>query len=144
MYEWSSQLTCRLSKKFLLSSCKNKSKDILKLSRSQMRRLIELITGQNYSNYVQSKIYPGDISELCRFCEEEEETFAHRLNECPCFNMYRREKLNNIPIINTHKWKQKILLNSSYIEAIDEALQTNRYRKKIIFYRPCATLCMYV
>ena len=42
-----------------------------------MHRLIELITGQNNLNYVQSKNNPGYISELCRYCEEEEETFAH-------------------------------------------------------------------
>ena len=74
--------SCRLSKNFLLYPSKNKSKDILKLSRSQMRRLIELITGQNNLNYIQSKVNP-DLSEMCRFCEEEEETFAHLLNECP-------------------------------------------------------------
>ena len=63
-----------------------------------MRRLLELITGQNNLNYVQSKIYPGEISELCRFCEEEEETFEHLINECPCFITYRRDILKNRPI----------------------------------------------
>ena len=72
-------------------------KEILKLSRSQMRRLLELITGQNNLNYVQSKIYPGQVSDLCQFCEEEE-TFAHILNECPCFIIARREILKNKPI----------------------------------------------
>ena len=38
-------------------------------------------------------------SELCRFCEEEDETFAQLLNECPCFNTYRREILKKIPEI---------------------------------------------
>ena len=81
---------------------KNKRKEILKLSRSQMRRLIELITGQNNLNYMQTKINPGLISEMCRFCEEEE-TFAHLLNECPCFNTHRRDIINNNLIINTIK-----------------------------------------
>ena len=91
-----------------------------------MRRLIELITGQNNLNYVKSKIHPGQISELCRFCEEEDETFAHLINKCLCFNTFRRETLMNIPVINTTKWKAKTLLNFSYIEAIDEALAFDR------------------
>ena len=91
-----------------------------------MRRLLELITGQNNLNYVQSKINPEFVSELCRFCEEEEETFEHLLNECPCFITYRREILYNKPIINTTKWKAKILLKFSYLEGIDEALMIER------------------
>ena len=70
--EWQTHPTCRLSKNFLLYQNKNKSKTIFKLSRSQMRRLLELVTGQNNLNYIQSKIFPSIISELCRFCEEEE------------------------------------------------------------------------
>ena len=54
--EWVSNTTCRLSKHFLPYPNKNKSKEILKLSKSQMRRLLELITDQNNLNYVQSKI----------------------------------------------------------------------------------------
>ena len=89
-----------------------------------MRRLLELITGQNNLNYVQSKIYPGEISELCRFCEEEDETYEHLLNECPCFNTYRREILMmNKPIIKTLDWKAKTILDFSYIPVIDEALK---------------------
>ena len=88
-----------------------------------MRRLLELITGQNNLNYVQSKIYPGEISELCRFCEEEDETFEHILNECPCFISFRREILLNKPIIKTLNWKAKTLLDFSHIPAIDAALR---------------------
>ena len=90
-----------------------------------MRRLLEPITGQNNLNYVQSKIHPGIISELCRFCKEEDETFAHLLNECLCFITARRDILNNIPIINTIKWKPKTLLAFSNLEAIDETLQVD-------------------
>ena len=92
-----------------------------------MRRLIELISGQNNHNYVQSKINPGIVSELCRFCEEEEETFELLLNECPCFLIYRRDILQNMPIIKTTEWKPKTLFKFSYIDVIDEALTMNMY-----------------
>ena len=87
-----------------------------------MRRLIQLITGQSNLNCVQSKIDPVNISPLCRFCEEEDETFAHLLNECPCFLTYHRDILLNKSIINTLSWSPKQLLNFSYIPGIDEAL----------------------
>ena len=123
--EWENHNTCRLSKNFLPFPNKNKSKEILKLSRYQMRRLIEIITGQNNLNYVQSKVNQGKTTELCRFCEEEEETFAHLLNECPCFNTYRRDLLQNKPIINTLKSKAVTLIQFSRIDVIDEALTTH-------------------
>ena len=91
--EWIANPTCRLSRNFLPYPDKNKSKELLYLSRSQMSRLLKLITGQNNLNYFQSIIYPGKVSELCRFCEEEEETFEHLINECPCFITYRRNIL---------------------------------------------------
>lgn len=85
----------------------------MNLSRSQTRRLIELISGQNNLNYVQHKVSGGIISELCRLCEEEDEAFEHLLNECPCFITYRREILGNKPIIKTLEWKIKTLLGFS-------------------------------
>ena len=70
--EWTENPTCRMSKIFLPEPHIGKSKEILQLARGQMRRLIEIISGHNNLNYLQSKIYPHDVSELCRFCEEED------------------------------------------------------------------------
>ena len=56
-------------------------------------KLLKAITGQNKLNYIPSKIPPGVIIEQCRFCEEEDETFAHLLMECTCFISYRQEVL---------------------------------------------------
>ena len=80
-----------------------------------MRRLIELITGQNNLNYVKNKKFPNEVSELCRFCDEEDETFEHLLNECPCFITYRREILQDKLIIKTLDWKARTLLELSLI-----------------------------
>ena len=55
------------------------------------------------------------LSPLCRFCEEENETFQHLLNECPCFVSYRRDTLLNKPVINTLDWNAKTLLQLPYI-----------------------------
>ena len=53
-------------------------------------------------------------------------TFAHLLNECPCFISHRRDILHNKSIINSIKWKAKILLRFSCIQGIDEALAIDK------------------
>ena len=93
------------------------------MGRCRLRRLIEIITGHINLNYLQSKIYPNDVSELCRFCEEEDETFEHLLNECPCFLIDRRDIIFNKPIINTLDWKPITLLKFASIPVINEALE---------------------
>ena len=103
-----------------------KSKTLLHLSRGQMRKIIEIISGQSNLNYVQHKIDPINVSPLCCFCEEEDETFAHLLNECPCFISFRRDILHNKPIINTLSWSPSQLLTFLYIPGIDNAFDFNQ------------------
>ena len=65
----------------------------MKKSRKQTTLWVEIITGQNNLNYIQSKV--KDISPTCRFCEEDDETFSHLLNECPCFMELRCDILHS-------------------------------------------------
>ena len=102
--EWQQLPTCRMTKIFFPKPDKNKTKKLLKHGRAYLRRIIECTTGHNNLNYLQSKIHPEDVSELCIFCEEEPETFDHLLNECPCFQQARFDILHNQPIINTLNW----------------------------------------
>ena len=103
--EWIENPTCRMSKIFLPEPHAGKSKEILQLARGQMRRLIEIISGHNNFNYLQSKIYPHDVSTLCRFCEEEDETFDHLIFECPCFRTARQDIFLDREIQGTLDWK---------------------------------------
>ena len=41
----------------------------------------------------EKKVYGSD--DLSRFCEEEDETFDHLINECPCFYLDRVDLLQN-------------------------------------------------
>ena len=111
-----------MTKIFFPKPDKNKTKKLLKHGRAYLRRLIECTTGHNNLNYLQSKIYPEDVSELCRFCEEEPETFDHLLNECPCFQQARFDILQNQPIQNTLNWSSEDIIAFSHIPAIDEAM----------------------
>ena len=72
-----------MTKIFYPKPHRNKAKSILKLKGTEIKTLIEIITGQNNLNYMNNKVYGSD--DLCRFCEEENETYDHLINECPCF-----------------------------------------------------------
>ena len=80
---------------------------------------IEIITGQNNLNYVQSKIY--NIDPECRFCEEEDETFYHLLTKCPCF----QETRSNIVLTRDNTiedWTIKQILQLAKLPQIQAAL----------------------
>ena len=80
--------------------------------RKKSRRLIEAITGQNNLHYVQNKIAKAE--HLCRLCEEEEGTFDHLVNHCPCLRQAKQDHfgLNKIEKSWTiHKGNIRILKN---------------------------------
>ena len=90
------------------------------LTRPQKTNWIEIITGQNNLNYLQSLIYTNK-SPLCCFCEESNETFAHILNKCPTFNETRA----NIILTRDAKieeWDIKDILKMANIPQIKLAL----------------------
>lgn len=117
---WTEDKTCRMTKFFFPYCHKGKAKEILKLSRKQSRRLIEIVTGQNDLHYINNKVMNTDT--LCRFCEEEEETFDHLVTECPCFYTQRTEIWGQKVWIGTHDWKIRDMLKFSYTEGINKAL----------------------
>ena len=96
-----------------------------KLSRSNLSLLIQIVTGQNSLNYLTNKINPSHTDQ-CRYCEEEEETFIHILNECPVFHELRQNLLRGIPIENTNNWKPLTILKFAKEPQIMEALLENR------------------
>ena len=86
-----------------------------------MATLIQIITGQNNLNYLTHKINPN-ISDQCRFCEEEEETFIHLLNECPVFHSHRLTLLKGSQVVSTSDWNPFIIIKFANIPEIKHAL----------------------
>ena len=72
-----------------------------------------------------NKVYGSE--DLCRFCEEEEEeeTFDHIINDCPCFYLDRCDLLQNQPIVNSLEWDPETLLKFANIDTIKDALSFN-------------------
>ena len=60
---------------------------------------------------------------LCRFCEEEEESFQHLYEECPVFWRQRMEIQGDQT--GAENWTVKTVLKMAKIENILEAFQTN-------------------
>ena len=90
--EMDGQMACRkqiqTNKNVLPRTLKTKMQGSIEtIAQTNTTMYVELITGQNNLNYVQSKM--KEISPECRFCEEEDETFPHILNECPVFRQRR-------------------------------------------------------
>ena len=116
---WTDENRFRLTKEFYPLPSKIKAKRTMNLTRKEMTLWIEIVTGQNNLNYIQSKIY--NITDQCRFCEEEEETFFHLLIECPCFQETRSELI----LLRNHKpedWKLEQILKFANTESIKQAL----------------------
>ena len=52
------------------------------LSRRKLGRYIRIATGHNSLRYHRSNIDP-DIDPMCRFCQEQQESFIHLVQDCP-------------------------------------------------------------
>ena len=120
--QWTSHNSCRQTKNFFPTPSASQSRATLKHSSRNLRLLIEAITGQNNLNYLQSKINPHTDPSLCRFCEEEDETFIHLINDCPCFLSLQRDLFAYKEIHNTLNWDPKLLLRFIHHLPILEAL----------------------
>ena len=76
----------RMGKIFYHGPDKNKAKMVMKLPRLQLARFMRIISGHNSLFYFKHKIDP-EISPLCRFCLQGNETFDHLARDCPCFRI---------------------------------------------------------
>ena len=59
------------------------TRDLVKLSRSDLRIATQLLTGHATVNNHLHKYKPRTISRTCPFCKEEDETITHFVGKCP-------------------------------------------------------------
>ena len=97
-------------------------KVVARLCRKDMTLFIHAITGHYNLNYMNSIIIP-DYTPLCRFCEEEDESFQHLYEECPVFRKQRMEIQGDRT--GAENWTVQKVLGMAKLEDMLEALQTN-------------------
>ena len=113
------------SEKFLDKPNPNLAKKLLQLPRLKMKRLVEIITGHNNLSYFQYKIDP-DVNPLCRFCEEQNETFHHFITDCPRLRQFWN---NTVGDFDKSTWKISKLQDFSYIPEINNYLNLPNLRE---------------
>jgi ribonuclease HI len=113
---WINNDKYKMTKQFLTEPNKRISNAVIKLSKTGLSRLIQLVTGHNFLSYFQFKL-DGHINPLCRLCGEENETFFHLISECPALEVERRKVfLDNYPV--TDDWRVRELMDFSFVEPI--------------------------
>ena len=120
--KWTSLKKCRMTKRFYKGPDRRVGNVVARMSRENLAIYVQAITGHNNLNYMNSIIIPGYTS-LCRFCEEEDETFDHLYEECPVFWGARR----HIRGRDTERegWTPQQIIRVARIPDIQEALCTN-------------------
>ena len=103
-------------------------KVVYRLSREDITLFIYAITGHNNLNYMNSIIIP-DYTPLCRFCEEEDESFQHLYKEYPVFWKQRMEIQGDRT--GAENWTVQSVLRMVKLEDILEAFQTNITEEKM-------------
>ena len=123
MLRWTTSNEYKHSKHVLTGPNPILAKKILQLPRLKMKRLVEIITGHNNLSYFQYKIDP-DVNPMCRFCDEENETFHHLITACPRLRQFR---IDTIGVFDNSSWETSQLLNFSFIPEINDYLERKDY-----------------
>jgi ribonuclease HI len=118
--EWDGYKEGRMSKQFLKTIRKNIQQQALELGRHKLGTLIRIITGHNGLAYFKHKIDP-EIDPVCRFCQEDDETFHHFINDCPVFWRERMEVIGNDGLIC--EWDVNMLMQFASFTKIAMALE---------------------
>jgi len=64
----------------------------------------------------------SQVDPQCRLCQEQAETFAHFITDCPVLRQRRIDFFQDKVITNDHKWPLRKLIEFSYTEPINHWL----------------------
>ena len=97
--QWSERfqghIDLRQSKLWFAEVDRNKSKQLLKLSRHELGQAIQVLTGHAHLRYHDHKV-DKKVSPICRLCGEEDETASHLVTECDALNRGRFDSFGTL------------------------------------------------
>ena len=85
---------------------------------------MQATTGQNNLNYLNS-IITKDYTSLCRFCKEDDETFAQIVKECPVFTTPRLGMLGVRGGVRLAEFGPRCVLGVVLLGEVRAALEEN-------------------
>ena len=85
---WWTEKTCRQTRLLLPCYFPQFTKDLWKLNRHNISRMVQFITGHNYLRYHLYNVSKSD-TKVCRNCGTATETAWHLLTECPSLTVIR-------------------------------------------------------
>ena len=121
---WAGSSTARQTKLWFPKPDAKISLELKHLSRSDLGRLVQFITGHCNMNRHGNKKNPN-LDPICRLCKEEEETPWHIVRECPCL-ISLRSSIFGLHILHLVEWTPRQLsgfLRNPTVECLMSALQ---------------------
>ena len=122
--KWQAINKYRQTKIFYPHPDRGKYRQVKMFSRKELQLYTQAITGQNNLNYLNSIIVTGYTS-MCRFCEEEDETFSHLVGECPVFHDLRVEVVGSLGRVDLSRLVPRQIMHFLEHEEIRKAFGTN-------------------
>ena len=86
---WTKEITCRQTRLFFPTPTSAIAPVLLQMSRTDLGKMVQFLTGHNYLRYHLVKMAKS-VDSICRLCEEAEESSWHILTECPVLEPQRR------------------------------------------------------
>ena len=122
--EWGNLTTCRQTKIFFPAPDPKKSKQIIKLNRYDLTKMVQWITGFNRlkrHNYLVTNMDNTEVK-TCRLCELDDETSSHLTTDCEVLWQERIKSFQSAFLDkNRPRWtvqQLKQFISSDYIDNI--------------------------
>ena len=122
--DWGNYNEARMSKMWYSTQDKYRAKEVCRLSRLKLGRLVRIVSGHNALRYY-NHVLDEFLSPACRLCGMADETFHHLATECTETRRCRRDVFGDKNILVNMDWEVDELLEFSYLPRINNMLDPN-------------------
>ena len=119
---WRGRKDCRQTKLWFPLIDKRRACGVMHTGRVDFSKCVQLMTGHNYLKRHTSLVDHND-NNLCRLCEEDEETSLHVAAECPALARVRRDICGSHVVEAPLKWSATRLISFLREAHVDELFE---------------------